>query len=295
MAAIFYGRISPSLSKIWANNYIMHGSAAAFLRSLNGGLWGVYFNLLHLPALTAGGGQLLLLLVLLGPLGVRCRPQRRHARPRLHHGSGRVRRHSEAHIAPLGTGRTDEYLYPALLLLLASGIVRLWAACATVSVTKDATWRERRGGGGGGRGCGPDRRRDRDHRALPRVRGADPCGGDLATAQPTDHIVVGELADTRGRTTRTTRSASAWSGLEHVLHRGQPDLRCSSSPPRGTRAVRTRPAGPTSYAPTAGCGSWSPPALTQPHVRRLLADGWHPVRRLTVTGGAAILLERSPG
>ena len=30
--------------------------------------------------------------------------------------------------APLGTGRTDEYLYPVLLLLLASGAVRLWAA-----------------------------------------------------------------------------------------------------------------------------------------------------------------------
>ena len=30
---------------------------------------------------------------------------------------------SAAHLAPLGTGRTDEYLYPALLLLLAAGAV----------------------------------------------------------------------------------------------------------------------------------------------------------------------------
>ena len=32
MAAIFYRRISPSLGKFWANNYIAHGSVAAFLR-----------------------------------------------------------------------------------------------------------------------------------------------------------------------------------------------------------------------------------------------------------------------
>jgi hypothetical protein len=34
---------------------------------------------------------------------------------------------SAAKKVPLGTGRTDEYLYPVLLLLLASGVVRLWA------------------------------------------------------------------------------------------------------------------------------------------------------------------------
>ena len=41
---------------------------------------------------------------------------------------------SVAQRAPLGTGRTDEYFYPVLLLLLASGVVRLWAAAhATIS------------------------------------------------------------------------------------------------------------------------------------------------------------------
>ena len=124
VAAIFYRRISPSLSKFWANNYITHGSVAAFLRSLNSGLWGVYLNLLHLPALTAGS-QVLLLLVLLGlsVLGV--------ARNATMLGPACIVVvavcGSAAHVAPLGTGRTDEYLYPALLLLLASGVVSLWA------------------------------------------------------------------------------------------------------------------------------------------------------------------------
>ena len=39
----------------------------------------------------------------------------------------------------------------------------------------------------------------------------------------------------------------------------------------------------------------SPPLSLNPTYAALVADGWHPVRTLTVTGGAAILLERGPG
>ena len=192
VAAIFYGRISPSLSKFWANDYIVHGSVAAFLRSLNSGLWGLYLNLLHLPALTAGG-QLLLLLVLVGlsVFGA--------ARNAAMLGPACIAvvavYASVAHVAPLGTGRTDEYLYPALLLLLASGVVRLWAGL------RDRVRAEGRDV------AGPVAA------AVGVVVGAvlivvaiattAPYPGFAvqtlaaeisSTAQPTDHIVVGELA-----------------------------------------------------------------------------------------------------
>ena len=260
VAAIFYGRISPSLSKFWANNYITHGSVSTFLRSLNGGLWAVYFNLLHLPTLNAGGVQLLLLLVILGlsvfgaahnaaMLGPACIVVVAVCA-------------SVAHVAPLGTGRTDEYLYPALLLLLASGVVGLWDGL------RDRVSAERRNVAG------------TVVAAVGVVVGAVVIVVAIATTAPYPGFAVQTLAteisrappnrpttswsensrDTRGRTTRKTRSASAsvrtgartspWSARTHA---------CSSSPPRGTRAVRSRRAGPTNCAPTAGCGSWSPP------------------------------------
>ena len=90
VAAIFYRRISPSLSKFWANNYIRHGSVSGFLRSLNGGLCGPLRQPLAPPGAERGWPASAPARPL-GPLGVRCRPQRRHARTRLHRGRRRVR------------------------------------------------------------------------------------------------------------------------------------------------------------------------------------------------------------
>ena len=46
---------------------------------------------------------------------------------------------SAARVEPLGTGRTDQYLYPALLLLTLAGASRMYAA-----VVRDVTRRSRR-------------------------------------------------------------------------------------------------------------------------------------------------------
>ena len=295
VAAIFYRRISPSLSKFWANDYISHGSVAAFVRSLRGGLWGVYLNLLHLPALT-GSGQLLLLLVLLGlsVLGVARNPAML--------GPACIAVvavcASAAHVAPLGTGRTDEYLYPALLLLLASGVVSLWAG---LREHVGAEWRNiaRPVAAAVGVVVGAVL-------IVVAIATTAPYPGfavqTLAaeisrTAEPTDHIVVGELARypwayDEDRPLRV-RFGPDWSTYFTVV---STDPRVFIVPSEGYEggshparwADELRPYGRLWFVE-------SPPLSLNPTYAALLADGWHRVRTLTVTGGAAILLERTSG
>ena len=135
-------------------------------------------------------------------------------------GRGRVRQ--RGHVAPLGTGRTDEYLYPALLLLLASGVVSLWAG---LREHVGAEWRNiaRPVAAAVGVVVGAVL-------IVVAIATTAPYPGfavqTLAaeisrTAEPTDHIVVGELARYPWHTTRIAGWCPLRPGLEHVLHRGQ--------------------------------------------------------------------------
>ncbi len=117
--AIFYSHISPSLTKFWNGSYIAHSSPAAFLSTGRSALWGLLANLLHLTALTAAGQTVLVVLLLgLSPRHTAMRP----CSDRRAFSSWLCA--SVARLAPLGTGRTDEYPHPRFLLLLASGAVR---------------------------------------------------------------------------------------------------------------------------------------------------------------------------
>lgn len=292
VAAIFYGHISPSLTKFWSGNYITHGSPGAFVSTGRSTLWGVYANLLHLTAATTAEGTVLLVVLLgfsllgawrnaamLGPACIIvvavCA--------------------SATRVAPLGTGRTDEYLYPALLLLLASGAVRLGVAArgrlrlrpgpvagpavAVVSLLVAAVLI------GAALATVPP---------YPGV-GMQALAADIQrNAEPTDHIVVGELARyswaySLDRPVRV-RFGAAWS-TNFTVTSTDPKVfivpseyyEGDSHPERWASALR------------GDQRLWfveAPPLSVNPTYAALLRDGWHPVRTLQAPGCAAILLER---
>jgi hypothetical protein len=290
VAAIFYGALSPALTRFWSGSYISLGSG--FYVTARRSLWGLYANLLHFTGI-APSGRIVLLVVLLAlsvlgafrsaaMLGPAC-------------AAVVALGLSMAQRAPLGTGRTDEYLYPVLLLLLASGVVRFWTAArdqldpahfravgtaiALVSVVLAG--------------------------ALVADSIASPApypGVDIPAlasalrhdAEPSDHIVVGELTRypwayyedhplrlrfgpdwATGFTVTSTDPRVFIVPSEHYESGGPP--------PRGGRALRD------------DHRLWfvlTPPLSLNPTYAALVHQGWHPVRTLHAGGCAAILLER---
>ena len=295
VAAVFYRRISPSLSKFWAGSFISHDSVAAFGRSLNSGLWGLYLNLLNLPALT-GAVQVLVLLVLVGLSAIGASRNAAMLGPACIVVLAVCA--SAAHVAPLGTGRTDEYLYPALLLLLASGAVSVWAGLRDLV---DPEWRGKAGlvVAAAGVVVGAVLLNMADSTFVPYPGFAvRTLARELSrTAEPTDHIVVGELARYQWAYDEDhplrIRFGPDWSTYFTVV---STDPRVFIVPSEG-------------YEGGSHPARWAnelrrydrvwfvecPPLSLNPTYAALLADGWHPERTLTVTGGAAILLVRSPG
>ena len=292
VAAIFYSHISPSLTKFWNGSYIAHGSPAAFLSTGRVALWGLYANLLHLTALTSASQAALLVLLLgLSVLGAYRNAAMLGPACILVVALGA----SVARVTPLGTGRTDEYLYPALLLLLASGAVRLGTGVRTQ--------------------LSPQRLRVAGSAvALVSVLVAGVLlGGTIATvppypgvgmqalaadiqrnAEPTDHIVVGELA----------RYPWAYY-LDHPLR-----LRFGSDWSTNFTVTSTNPkvfiVPSEFYEGGSTPARWAnafrddrrlwfvetPPLSLNPTYAALRRDGWHPVRKLHAPGASAILLER---
>ncbi len=124
---LFYGHLSPYLNRSWHNNFISHASPLAFIDSvgriivtlyqgmtgsvLNGAIVFVLLTGLALLGLRRGAVNLSSVLVV-GAALVAC----------------------SLRIIPLGTGRTDEVLYPAFLLLIGSGLQSL-ARSFTASVS----------------------------------------------------------------------------------------------------------------------------------------------------------------
>ncbi len=293
VAAIFYRHVSPALIRFWNGSYISLGSAHAFSSTVRNELWDLYANLLHLtgvavvdqPFLLAG----LLALIVLGVyrnaamLGPACAMLAALAL-------------SAAHKAPLGAGRTDEYLYPALLLLLASGTVRLWAIASrhlspahlrvvgsavavvfiplAIAVIGDSI------------ATAPP---------YPGVGVQAVAAAVQRNAEPSDHIVVGELArypwayyEDRPLQLRFGPNWAAYftvtSTDPKVFIAPSEYYEGGSHPQRWANALR----GPYRI--------WfveSPPLSLNPTYAALLHDGWHRVRTLTAPGCAAILLERS--
>lgn len=120
-AGIFYSHLSPALHKFWQSYYIDHGSPGAFLSSTGR----VVLSLSAYLTGTNSHARVLVpvLLVLVGFLGVGIFQSRAMLAPALVLGSAIVA--SAFSVIPLATGRTDEVLYPAVLLLIASGLQKV--------------------------------------------------------------------------------------------------------------------------------------------------------------------------
>ncbi len=292
VAAVFYSHISPALARFWNGAFITHGSAGDFLSSLRASLWGLYAKVLHLSA----GVTAVQLVILLVVLGLSVLGMHRNAAMLAPACAVLVALGASAlRVAPLGTGRTDEYIYPALLLLLASGVVRLWAVI--------------------GGGIGTEERRVVGFAlaVLSMLMAGALMGQAIVTTppypgvavpalaaalrrnvEPGDHIVVGELArypwayyeDHPLR----LRFGIDWSTNFTVVST-DPDVFIVPSEyyEGGSQPVRW------ANAMSRYRRVWfveSPPLSLNPTYAALVHDGWHRVRTLNVHGGAAILLER---
>jgi hypothetical protein len=290
VAAVFYRDVSPALTRFWDGSYITLGSD--FFTTARSSLSSLYANLLHFTGV-APAGQLVVLIVALALSIVGASRNAAMLGPAC--AALVALGLSVAQKAPLGTGRTDEYLYPALLLLLASGAVGLWAAARShlhpahlrVVGTSAAVASLVLAGAVIG---------DAIATATP-YPGVDVQG--LATAlrldgAPSDHIVVGEL----------TRYPWAYYEDRPLRLRFGPDwatyFTVTSTSPKVFIVPSEHYEGDSHPARWAGMFRndhrlWfvlTPPLSLNPTYAALVRDGWHPVRTLHAAGCAAILLER---
>jgi hypothetical protein len=129
---VFYSHLSPYLNQFWSHNFFVFSSPGAFGDSFYHLLLGVYQGLDGAALLGALEFSLFTALLIFGAV-------------RSASALGPVLALCVAFVAclaravPLGTGRTDEVLYPALLLLLASGVQRGCSALAEQNIRK--AWR----------------------------------------------------------------------------------------------------------------------------------------------------------
>ena len=125
VATVFYRHISPALQAFWSGDYLDHSSPWAFATSLYQAAWNLFADLFGVTVVQPGERAVLLaalvaLLVagawrsvaMLGPVLVLVAAVVAAA----------------VRLSPLGAGRTDEYLYPVLLLLLGAGATHVWRA-----------------------------------------------------------------------------------------------------------------------------------------------------------------------
>jgi hypothetical protein len=291
VAAVFYRHISPALRRFWGDDYISLHTPAALIHSTWLAVLRLYQHLTGFPGsapvdVTIGVVCLTVLLL----LGLR---RRAMLAPALVVATAFIA--SAFGQIPLGTGRTDEVLYPALLLLFAAGIHVAQERAARV--LHGSEWGKMVGRVGG---------------ALVLVllivfamRATNPTypGTDtarLASAlshemQPGDHIVVGELM------------RYSWAYDE------EPSVRVVFGPDwsTGFSVASTSPDTfivPSEYyeggsKPAAWAASMSrfhriwfvetPPLNLNPTYEALVDDGWRRVTTIAAPGCSAILLERS--
>ena len=124
-AAVFYSHLSPQLKRYWRGYFIKHSSLYAFASSSVHTAKNLLDpNLLGLPSVlsTFGFGLVLVIICLAFSLVALVRDPAMLA-PALAVLASFVA--SAAQVVPLGTGRTDECLYPALLMLIAVGATQV--------------------------------------------------------------------------------------------------------------------------------------------------------------------------
>lgn len=292
VADLFYRHLSPALQRFWDGYYLDHASARGFAASLYHSVWNVLTGLFGFTVVEPAAR----VIVIAGLVALVVAGAWRSAAmlgPVLVLAAAVVA--SALHLVPLGAGRVDEYLYPVVLLLLASGVTRAcralerglsrrsvllrWAAAAAVLVAGVALV---------------------FHASvnLPVYPGADVEGLAAAIrhdAQPGDHIVVAELMRypwalyedrpphlefgpdwATGFTVLSTWSDTFIVPSEH--YEG------GSDPARWARQLR--PYRRLWYV-------YASPIRLNPSYAALVAAGWHPVTTISAPGAKAVLLRRT--
>ncbi len=290
VAAIFYRAVSPALTRFWSGSYISLGSG--FFVAARSSLSSLYANLLHITGI-APTGQVVLVVMLLALSALGASRNSAMLGPACAVVVALCL--SVARRAPLGTGRTDEYLYPALLLLLASGAVRLWAAVRDhldpVGLRAVGTATAFVSVALAGALIGDSIVTATPYPGVDVEALASALGRD---AEPSDHIVVGELtrypwAYYEDRPLRL-RFGPAWATYFTV----------TSTDPKVFIVPSEHYEGGSQ--PTRWAGAFrndhrlwfvlTPPQSLNPTYAALVHQGWHAVRTLRAAGCAAILLER---
>jgi hypothetical protein len=289
--AVFYRHISPVIRRDFIGYYFVFTSPRAFISGAASILVNLYGHLVGV----LGGGRLgppLLFVVVSVLLLLGLRARRDMAGPALGIGAALVA--CALGVIPLGTGRTDEILYPALLLLIASALEALgrsvtgrdrtiaarvvFAAVGALLVTALVLG-----------GINVDNRYPAtDARAL--------ASALERAMKPGDHVVVDELM------------RYPWAYDEDNPLR----LEFGGNWSTGFTVISTQPRvfiAPSEYYeggsdPTAWTRHmasftrlWfveTPPLQLSPFYSSLRQAGWRPVATIRATGCAAILLERTP-
>jgi hypothetical protein len=118
VAAVFYHHISPVLANSFNGYYIVHTSPREFVLSLYHTLWNVFSQFFGISVFTPGEHvAITVALLALAALGTYRKASMFGPALVVAVAFGLC----AAHVAPLGLGRTEIYLYPALLLLWAAG------------------------------------------------------------------------------------------------------------------------------------------------------------------------------
>ena len=133
---VFYRSISPATARLWTGAFVSHRSIGSFASSLGWVVWHLLADAVGLGTLSAPA-RIALVVLWLTVAAVGLAKNRSMLAPALAVVVAVLA--AAAHTEPLGTGRSDQYLYPALLLLTAAGATRIAAV-----IVRDVGRRPRR-------------------------------------------------------------------------------------------------------------------------------------------------------
>jgi hypothetical protein len=291
VAGAFFRHLSPALHRGWLGFFILHSSPGALVSSTYGAFSRMDVYLIDIPN-TQSLERVALFTAVTGLAILGLTRSRAMLCPALVLGSAMLA--SAFGVIPLGTDRTDQVLYPALLLLVAAGLGQLRSITARVAQGSGSKAAGTRVvvilvisslllGGATLNGFYPGT----DTRGL--------ASALSHTLRPGDHIVVDELmrypwAEYEDPTLHLIFGTQWNSGFSVASTQPGVFIVPSEYYEGGSTPVKWA----AEMAPYRRL--WfveSPPLGQSPTYRALLRDGWHRVSVIRATGCAAILLERT--
>jgi hypothetical protein len=294
VALAFDAHVSPRIQVFWGRYFVHHSSPHAFVTSVGSVTWHLLASLFGVTTLTGAARALVVLLCIALAIAGLYRNASMLA-PALAVVVAYLA--AVAHRVPLGTGRTDLYLYPALLLLFAAGATTLVRSFRAVTATASpalvrsvavvgVTLAVLAGGVLVGRAV-------TNRHPYPGVDIRTLAAAIARDERPGDRIFVSELARypwaEEVRTPFVLRFGEQWSTGFTVVSTDPNVFIAPSENYEGDShpvawAAAERGAHRLWYV-------WSPPlSHYNPSYAALRADGWRPVRTLHATGVSAALL-----